>query len=252
MNLFRIKRALLAPYVWCMRRRYRSRDAFTAAIFEAQYYRPTMLRMAKRFMQEPDLLHDAPIDSSSVVFDAGAFDGEWAARIVEKYDCNLYLFEPNPPFFAELSERFAANPKVRCFDYGLDAANAALPLVQAGPGSSVYAESIPGTPPSTLVRLRDVAEVLDEIGRAELDLLKLNIEGSEYEVLERLIETGRLGNVRCLLVQFHEWRDGAYRRRRRIRRALRETHDLDWNYPFVWEKWTRRLRVPGQAALTRR
>jgi FkbM family methyltransferase len=240
MNLFRLKRAVVSPYVWYMRRKCRKAPAALIALGEAQYYRPTLRRWILRVAEDPDLLHDAAIDGSSIVLDVGGFTGDWSARIIEKYDPNIYLFEPNPACFPALKERFSGNPKVRCFDYGLHREDATLPLLQAGMGSSVFSDTTAVTVASTIVRLRDIVSALDELGCDSPDLVKLNIEGGEYDVLERLIESDRLSRIRCLMVQFHEWRDGAYRRRRRIRRALMKSHDLDWDYPYIWEKWTRR------------
>ena len=75
-----------------------------------------------------------------------------------------------------------------------------------------------------------------------VDLMKINIEGSEFPLLERMIDCDLLGEVRCFLIQFHEWHPGAYRRRRRIQRALAKTHTKVWDYPFIWEKWQRRTQ----------
>jgi FkbM family methyltransferase len=46
-------------------------------------------------------------------------------------------------------------------------------------------------------------EVLARAGRNECDVLKLDIEGAEYEVLDDLCTRGLLGRVRQLLVEFH-------------------------------------------------
>jgi hypothetical protein len=92
------------------------------------------------------------------------------------------------------------------------------------------------------VTIVDVAGAFDELGLDRIDLLKLNIEGGEYDVLDRLHETGRLPRIDQILVQFHEWHPHAHRRRRAIRAALRDTHVEEWDYPWVWERWRLRER----------
>ena len=87
------------------------------------------------------------------------------------------------------------------------------------------------------VEIRDVARALAELGRDRIDYVKINIEGAEYELLDHLAAAGVLPRVRYLLIQFHEWIDGAYRRRRAIRRKLRRTHYEVWNYKWVYELW---------------
>jgi hypothetical protein len=88
--------------------------------------------------------------------------------------------------------------------------------------------------------LIDAARYLDESPTKEFDLVKLNIEGGEYALLERLIATEHIKRIRDLQVQFHLNVPNARRRYRSIARALRKTHRLAWRYPFVWESWTRR------------
>jgi hypothetical protein len=70
--------------------------------------------------------------------------------------------------------------------------------------------------------------------------MKVNIEGGEYDLFDRLVETDRLPRVQLVSVQFHEWHPHAHRRRRAIRRALRRSHQEVWCYPWVWELWQRR------------
>jgi len=73
----------------------------------------------------------------------------------------------------------------------------------------------------------------------EIDVLKINIEGGEYDLIDRLDQAGWLPRIRIVLVQFHEWHPKAYRRRRTNRRALQRHHREVWGYPWVWEQWQR-------------
>ena len=237
MNLYRIKRALMTPYVWHMRRKEAHQTGFMKGALELHYYRPAFYKFIGANMVNPNILFEAPLDSSSVVLDVGAYTGDWATSMKERYDPDLWLFEPDPESIPILEARFGGDPKVRVCNYGLHGADAVLELEQKGMGSSVFAGHAPSNASRVAVRLRDAATVLEEVGRRPIDLLKLNIEGGEYDVLERLIGTGWLAHIRCILVQFHEWLDDAHWRRWRIRRALRRTHKLEWDHPFVWEKW---------------
>ena len=76
---------------------------------------------------------------------------------------------------------------------------------------------------TTEVQIRDVAAVLDELGHTRIDYMKINIEGAEYDLLERMFETGWAHRVRYFLIQFHEWYgNAAHLRRWRIQRRLRQ------------------------------
>ena len=88
--------------------------------------------------------------------------------------------------------------------------------------------------------MRDIPRVLDELGLDRIDLMKINIEGGEYDLLERMAEADLIRRVRYFLIQFHEWYGNANVRRWRIRRQLRASHTEVWNYPWMFELGARR------------
>ena len=53
------------------------------------------------------------------------------------------------------------------------------------------------------VRTFSLADVLARAGRKECDVLKLDIEGAEYDVLGALCASGEIRRVRQLMVEFH-------------------------------------------------
>lgn len=242
MNWYHFKRRVLSPYIRYKRYRERHQVGFIKSALELHYYRPVFYRFMDATLKNPDIMYEAPLKEGDVVLDVGAYIGDWSARVHEKYQPRLYLFEPDQPSLRRLQARFGNNPDIRCFSYGLADRDADLRFVQRGMGSTFYAGDGDDSDEDDVVKMpvRDVCGVLDELGHEDIDLMKLNIEGGEYDVLERMMETDRLASVRCYMIQFHEWLDGAHRRRRRIRRALRRSHRLVWDYPFVWEQWVRK------------
>jgi FkbM family methyltransferase len=56
---------------------------------------------------------------------------------------------------------------------------------------------------SATCRAIDLSECLP----ARVDLLKMDVEGAEYPVLDRLCQTGAIQRVRQLVCEFHVWRD---------------------------------------------
>ena len=82
-------------------------------------------------------------------------------------------------------------------------------------------------------------EFFDEEKIEEIDLLYLNIEGSEYKLLDQLIESGLINKIKHLQVQFHNYIDDASNKRKLIRKHLDKTHKCIFNFPFIWERWDR-------------
>lgn len=246
MNWYRLKKKLLWPYIWLRRRQEREQSAFMRAALELHYYRPTFYRFVGATIANPDIMYQAPLQTGAIALDVGAYHGDWAARVYEKYQPRIYAFEPDPPSVAFLRRRFAFVADVHCLPYGLGGEDAQLTMLQRGMGSTLYevdggpGQRSDGIEARVEVQVRDIVGVLDELGHADIDIIKLNIEGAEYALLERLIEARRLSQIRVYTIQFHEWHAGAHRRRRRIQSELAKTHDKVWDYPFVWEQWIRR------------
>ena len=69
-------------------------------------------------------------------------------------------------------------------------------------GSLLGSHSYAGTATRT-VRTTALGEILHDAGRAECDVLKLDVEGAEYEVLAALCRSGEVRRARQLLVEYH-------------------------------------------------
>ena len=124
------------------------------------------------------------------------------------------------------------------FEFGLGGSDASVQLALEGPGSTIYAS--PGASRTTDAQIRDVVGVLDELSLDDIDLCKVNIEGGEYDLFDRLIEADWLRRIRILLIQFHEWHPKAYTRRRAIRRALSPHARRGLGLPVRVGVWRRR------------
>ena len=70
--------------------------------------------------------------------------------------------------------------------------------------------------------------------------MKINIEGGEFSVLPNLIENNNISNINNLQVQFHNFIDDAENLRAKIRNDLSQTHELTYDYFFVWENWEKK------------
>ena len=172
----------------------------------------------------------------SVVFDLGGYVGDFANAIHCRTGATVYLFEPGKMFFEKCLERFRGNSSIKLFNFGLGDKEGDFMLSESDDASAISASSIRGE----RVLVKRFSDVYGELGLSEVDLLKINIEGGEFEVIPHLIETGLIQNINHLQVQFHNFVPGAERKRDDIVRALEKTHQRDWCYPFVWESWSRR------------
>ena len=178
----------------------------------------------------------------TVAVDCGANVGNVTALLAER-GAEVYAFEPNPAAFHVLERRFAGRPAVHCLQKAVAAMAGTSRLylhvdanddpVGWSAGSSLLQEK-PNVDPGTCIEVEtvDLDAFLAGLGRP-VAVLKLDVEGAEIEILERLLDTGRLGDVWNVLVEMHDRKvPGLAERGAALRRRLddeRYAHvRLDW------------------------
>lgn len=178
---------------------------------------------------------DYAIKANEIVLDIGGFEGQWASDIFARYLCDVHVFEPVPKFAQSIRQRFENNSNIHIHEAAL------------GNRSDSISISIDGDASSTLligerdieVALMSCSDLILKHGWDEIALVKINIEGGEYELLEHLIETGLIARIRDIQVQFHDFVPDAHARMFAIQQKLCQTHHLTYYFPFIWENWKR-------------
>lgn len=177
------------------------------------------------------------LPKGACVIDVGGYSGDFTARFLQLCDANVTVFEPVPSFAKQIEERFASDSRVRVFRAGLSNRDETAEFDLDADASGAFGST--GTK-SVRVSLWDAERFLSQCGTDEWHLAKLNIEGGEYALLNRLIDTGRIVSIKHIQVQFHLNVPDARREYKKLIKRLRQTHMLEWRYPFVWESWVRR------------
>lgn len=173
------------------------------------------------------------LTEQSVVFDVGGYMGQWAADIYCKYGCSIFVFEPHPAYAEAIRQKFRNNEKVKVFPFGLSNTNKVLPLNIDNDSSSVYKSGRVAVD----VKIQRAQQFLEEADVDVIDLMKVNIEGGEFDLLEHLIESNVIKKITNLQVQFHDFFPDAKQRMNAIQANLTKTHSLTYQYEFVWENW---------------
>lgn len=176
-------------------------------------------------------LSNLKIEPADKVLILGGYIGDSAARFLSNSNCEVVVLEPIKEYFKVLENRFRGNPRVRILNFGASNKDSTSTIYVNGQTTSEF-EAF-GTP--EVVHLRDISKVIEEINR--VDILEINIEGGEYEVLDKLLESESVLNIRTLLIQFHTTVENHELRRANIRSRLRISHTEIFNYEYVWERW---------------
>ncbi|MFY9311368.1 MAG: FkbM family methyltransferase [Bacteroidia bacterium] len=173
------------------------------------------------------------LNKNSCVFDLGGYKGEWAEKIFDKYQSNIYIFEPHHVFAQKINDKFVNQNKVKVFSSGLANENGSSELFINDNSSSIFVQ----TGEKTKIELLKASDFFINNKIDYIHLMKINIEGGEYDLLEHLIESGWINKIENIQVQFHDFFPDSYRRMARIQDKLEQTHSLTYQYLFVWENW---------------
>jgi FkbM family methyltransferase len=182
------------------------------------------------------LRYSYDLGPESVVFDCGAHLGFFAAEIFRRYQCDVFCFEPMPRHFKELSKRFTNTPRIVCLNYGIAPTPGEAKISVEGEASSLFRTT--GSTESETVRFVGLDEALRLAGGRKIDLLKLNIEGGEFELLETILARQLANQFRNIQVQFHQVIPDYHERWLKIRAGLAKSHRLTYDYYFVFENWS--------------
>ena len=179
--------------------------------------------------------YDYPLNADSVVLDCGGYKGEWAEAIYRRYNCTVHVFEPIAAFYQRIAEKFRGVAKVHVHDYGVADFSGEMPFGIQNDSTGQFSQSAE----REMVELRAVDRVIADLGLARIHLLKLNIEGAEFGVIETLLDTGLISQVDDLQVQFHECATDSRKRYEVIQERLPETHFLTLYTGWQWQSWRR-------------
>lgn len=163
----------------------------------------------------------------------GGYTGDSVERFSRAPHSEIIVVEPIDFYFTTLRHTFRNSIRIKILNVGVANSTRSETLYSNGQTTSSFDQS--GSP--EIVQLVDILSLLDQIGN--VDILEINIEGDEYEVLQRLIDVQLLSTIRTLIIQFHAIVRNHEELRVLIRKSLRLTHREVFNYHYVWERWDR-------------
>jgi FkbM family methyltransferase len=172
------------------------------------------------------------LSQNSVVFDVGAYIGNWAKKIYDIYHCRIYAFEPVKEFYT-IASSYLKYREIQWYNFGLGDKNQEMEIGLNADGSSVFIDNVQ----KEQIRIKSFSSVLKFLNIPSIDLLKINIEGGEYDLLNHILNMNLQTLIKNIQVQFHINVQGCEIRRDSIRERLSNSHAVTFDYPFVWENW---------------
>ncbi|HEY1495767.1 MAG TPA: FkbM family methyltransferase [Candidatus Solibacter sp.] len=147
-------------------------------------------------------------NSAPSILDAGANTGMSVAYFKTIYpDCRIIAFEPDPANFKLLGKNVTRNgwANVELHNVALHRRDAELDFYdyndRPGALSNGFWRPSEAGPAKKVITVRAVP--LSRHVEEPIDMLKMDIEGSEHDVLEDLVESGKLSAIRRITMEYH-------------------------------------------------
>lgn len=153
------------------------------------------------FFIYPDILNKESIIYSFGIGEDISFD----LRISELHNCNIFCFDPTPKSINWVRNQKLPN-KLNIFEFGISNKSGLtdfyLPINPEFVSGSLINQSNVDTSKNILVQMKTLSEIMKDFGHKHIDILKLDIEGAEYEVIEDIL--GARVSITQILIEFHD------------------------------------------------
>lgn len=147
-----------------------------------------------------------PLDAHSVVYSFGVGDNvAWDLAMIERFGVTVHAFDPTPASIAWVA-RQSLPPQLVFHNVGISNFDGELPFYPPRKaGSTHFSQERRGglfdRQQPVLGQVRRLATIAQQLGHTRLDVLKLDVEGSEFEAIPDILASGI--EVDQLLVEIH-------------------------------------------------
>lgn len=148
----------------------------------------------------------AAVGDTTVVWDVGANVGLYTSQFLGRGAGQVVCFEPAPGAVRELETKFASEPRVRVFAVALSDATGTAPFLAQGaaPTNRLGAGSAASAAEGMVeVPVRRGEDMLAEHQLPTPNVIKVDVEGYEWEVLRGLAKVLTRPELRSVFVEVH-------------------------------------------------
>ncbi|MFC2104850.1 FkbM family methyltransferase, partial [Bacteroidota bacterium] len=144
------------------------------------------------------------INSDSIIYSFGVgTDISFDLDLIKKYNVDIHAFDPTPKSI-EWVKKQNITQKFIMHEHGLAAFTGSIEFTL--PDNPEYIsgsiDNMLGSAGNTIsISVKDLKTIMNDLSHSRIDILKMDIEGSEYDVIDDLISNKII--VQQLLIEFH-------------------------------------------------
>ena len=177
------------------------------------------------------------LEESSVCYCVGVGeDITFDLALIERFGCQVFAFDPTPRAIQHVKATTSAVGSFHFYPVGLWSADGRLKFF--APQNPCHVShsivNLQGTTGYFEAECKRLSTIMRELEHTSLDLLKLDIEGAEYEVLSSLLEDNIRIKVLCVEFDQPTHLSSIIGMVRRLQQAQYQLVRIDgWNFTFV-------------------
>jgi FkbM family methyltransferase len=179
---------------------------------------------------------EGALNADSVCYLAGlGEDASFDLGVIERVGCTVHTFDPVGEAARYAQKISAREPRFDFHPIGLWSSDGALRFYDNAEPSFVSrsATNMHGTGTYTEAQVRRVGSLMEEWGHQRVDLLKLSVEGSEYEILGNILAERIPVGVLCVEFAQPSPLEPIRRQVKALEAAGYQLIDV-WLRPFNW------------------
>lgn len=151
-------------------------------------------------------IHPAVLNADSVVYSFGiGKDITFDMRCIRNHGCLVFAFDPTPKSINWIKSK-KIDPRFTFFDYGIACQSGYqeffLPSNPRGTSGSLVESPAVSRRKTIQVFMKSFSDITAKLGHKHIDVLKMDIEGEEYAVIDDILSTGI--SIDQILVEFHD------------------------------------------------
>jgi FkbM family methyltransferase len=170
------------------------------------------------------------LNASSVVYSFGiGEDISFDRAIMDNHHCQVFGFDPTPKSVNWVKKQ-PTPAQFQFYPFGLDAQSGFvdfyLPLNHDHVSGSIVDHQNLDALNKVRVEVKSLADVMQQLGHHHLDLLKMDIEGAEYGVIESILNAKI--PISQILIEFHDrfYADTPFKSRKLIKKLQQSGYEI--------------------------
>lgn len=170
------------------------------------------------------------LTEKSIVYSFGiGEDISFDMAIIAKHNCQVYGFDPTPKTINWINGQHL-DSKFTFQAYGISDKSGFvdffLPVNHEHVSGSLIAQKAVDTTRKVSVEMKSIEDILAELNHTHIDILKMDIEGAEYQVIEHILEAKI--SITQILIEFHDrlFDDGEMRTKQAIRKLNKHGFEI--------------------------